>query len=113
MSGGHSTNSIINRKLSARLHKHVVMRSFSLYQYKKMSERFNKMSFREKIVTIQKNSDILTLASDYNWWGVKVKDKEIQEQLEDEGCQFDIEKEWDSSEMNELVDLLGIGNVDI
>ena len=78
-----------------------------------MSERFNKMSFREKIVTIQKNSDILTLASDYNWWGVKVKDKEIQEQLEDEGCQFDIEKEWGSSEMNELVDLLGIGNVDI
>ena len=78
-----------------------------------MSERFNKMSFREKIVTIQKNSDILTLASDYNWWGVKVKDKEIQEQLEDEGCQFDIEKEWGSSEMNELIDLLGIGNVDI
>ena len=113
MSGGHNTNLIINRKLSARLHKHVVMRSFSLEQYKKMSEHFNKMSFREKIVTIQKNSDILTLASDYNWWGVKVKDKEIQEQLEDEGYQFDIEKEWDSREMNELIDLLGIGNVDI
>ena len=89
------------------------MRSFSLEQYKQMAERFNKMSFREKIVTIQKNSDILTLASDYNWWGVKVKDKEIQEQLEDEGYQFDIEKEWDSREMYELVDLLEIGNVDI
>ena len=27
MSGGHSTNLIINRKLSARLHKHAVMPS--------------------------------------------------------------------------------------
>jgi hypothetical protein len=89
------------------------MRSFSLEQYKKMAERFNKMSFREKIVTIQQNSDILTLASDYNWWGVKVKDKEIQEQLDDEDCQFTITQEWDSNEMNELVDLLGIGNTDI
>jgi hypothetical protein len=89
------------------------MRSFSLEQYKKMAERFNKMSFREKIVTIQQNSDILTLASDYNWWGVKVKDKEIQEQLDDEDCQFTITQEWGSSEMYELVDLLGIGNTDI
>ena len=28
MSGGHSTNLIINRKLSARLHKHTVRRSY-------------------------------------------------------------------------------------
>jgi len=89
------------------------MRSFSLDQYKQMAERFNKKSFREKIVTIQQNSDILTLASDYNWWGVKVKDKDIQEQLYDEDCQFTITQEWDSNEMNELVYLLGIGNTDI
>ena len=89
------------------------MRSFSLEQYKKMAERFNKKSFREKIVTIQQNSDILTLASDYNWWGVKVKDKDIQEQLYDEDCQFTITQEWDSNEINELVYLLGIGNTDI
>ena len=86
------------------------MRNFTLEEYKQMAERFNKMSFRNKIVTIQNNSDILTLASDGNWWGVKAKDKEIQEQLEDE---FEIEKEWDSSEMYTLVDLLGIGNTDI
>lgn len=89
------------------------MRSFSLEQYKQMAERFNKKSFREKIVTIQQNSDILTLASDHNWWGVKVKDKDIQEQLDDEDCQFTITQEWDSNEINELVDLLGIGNTDI
>jgi hypothetical protein len=58
-----------------------VRRSFSLEQYRQMAERFNKMSFREKILTIQKNNDILTLASDGNWWGVKVKDIEMQEQL--------------------------------
>ena len=56
-----------------------VVRSFSLEQYQKMAESFNKMSFRDKILTLQKNNDILTLASDYNWWGVKVKDKNIQE----------------------------------
>jgi hypothetical protein len=89
------------------------MRVFTLEQYKTMSERFNKMSFRDKIVTIKDNSDILTLASDHNWWGVKVKDKEIQEDLYDNGWNFTIENEWDSNEMHVLVDLLGIGNTDI
>ncbi len=89
------------------------MRKYSLEQYKQMAERFNKMSFREKIVTIQKNSDILTLASDHNWWGVKAKDKDIQEQLEETDDLFTIESEWDSNEINVLVDLLGIGNTDI
>ena len=89
------------------------MRSFSLEQYKQMAERFNKKKKKKKIVTIQQNSDILTLASDHNWWGVKVKDKDIQEQLDDEDCQFTITQEWDSNEINELVDLLGIGNTDI
>ena len=89
------------------------MRKFTLEQYKRMAIKFNKMSFREKIITIKENSDILTLASDYNWWGVKVKDKDIQEELEDTECQFNITKEWDSNEMHELIDLLGIGNTDI
>jgi hypothetical protein len=89
------------------------MRNFFLEQYKQMAERFNKMPFREKIVTIQKNSDILTLASDGNWWGVKVKDKDIQKQLNDMDYQFTITSEWGSDEMNELVNLLGIGNTDI
>jgi hypothetical protein len=41
------------------------------------------MKFIEKIDTIIKNKDILMLASDGNWWGVKVKDEKIQEQLYD------------------------------
>jgi len=90
-----------------------VRRSFSLEQYRQMAERFNKMSFRDKILTIQKNSDILTLASDGNWWGVKVKDNEMQEQLYGNEWQFNIVNEWGSSEMFDLVDLLGIGNTDI
>ena len=56
---------------------------------------------------------MLTLASDGNWWGVKVKDKKIQEQLEDEDCTFRIENEWGASEMCVLVSLLGIDNTDI
>ena len=89
------------------------MRNFSLEQYVEMSERFNKMPFYDKIKTIRDNSDILTLASDGNWWGVKVKDKDIQEQLYDNEWQFNIQNEWGSSEMFDLVDLLGIGNTDI
>ena len=92
-----------------------IMRRLSLEQYRQMSERFNKMSFRDKILTIQKNSDILTLASDDNlhWWSVKVKDADIQEQLYDNKWQFNITNEWCISEMYDLIDLLGIDNIDI
>lgn len=86
------------------------MRKYTLEQYKEMAERFNKMSFRDKIITIRDNSDILTLASDHNWWGVKVKDKEIQEELHDNEWNFTIENEWYCHEMYELIDLLGIEN---
>ena len=78
-----------------------------------MARRFNQMSFREKIKTIRNNSDILTLASDGNWWGVKVKDKAIQEQLFENDNQFEITNEWGSREMFDLVSILGIDNTDI
>ena len=68
-------------------------REYALEDYRIMSARFNKMSFIDKIRTIKKNTHILTLASDYNWWGVKVKNKEIQEQLEDLEENFNIENE--------------------
>lgn len=89
------------------------MRKYSLEQYKQMADNFNKMSFRDKILTIKNNSDILTLASDYNWWGVKVKDEEIQEQLYEEDYLFEIEQEWSHKEMYTLIELLGIDNIDI
>jgi len=89
------------------------MRQFTLEQYKRMSAKFNKMAFKEKIQTIIDNKDILTLASDHNWWGVKAKDNDIQEQLFDSETQFNIENEWDADEIMVLVDLLGIDNVDI
>jgi hypothetical protein len=88
------------------------MRKFSLEQYIEMAGRFNKMSFYNKIKTIKENSDILTLASDHNWWGVKIKDKGIWEEFNEE-YEFQIEKEWDASEMCDLVSLLGIDNMDI
>lgn len=89
------------------------MRKFTLDQYVRMAKKFNKMSFCDKIKTIRENSDILTLASDGNWWGVKVKDPEIQEELYSNENTFDIANEWGSSEMNDLVYLLGIDNTDI
>ncbi len=89
------------------------MEKYTIEQYRQMSEKFNKMSFYDKIKTIRDNKDILTLASDGNWWGVKVKDEEIQEELFDNEEQFDIENEWRSSEMYDLVSLLGIDNTGI
>lgn len=89
------------------------MRVYKLEEYKEMAKRFNIMNFSEKIKCIQANKDILTLASDYNWWGVKVKDKEIQEELEEADEIFRIENEWGSSEMLTLVFLLGIDVTDI
>lgn len=89
------------------------MREFTLEQYVEMAKRFNKMSFYDKIKTIKDNSDILTLASDGNWWGIKTKSKEIQEQLEELNKEFVIENEWGSSEMYDLINLLEIDNTDL
>ena len=99
MSGGFNQN-----KMKVRI--------FTIEQYKELVLRFNKMDFRNKILTIQKNSDILTLGSDYNWWVVKVKDKDIQEQLENEDNIFRIENEWDHNQMFVLIYLLGLENTD-
>lgn len=71
------------------------------------------MSFYDKIKTIRDNTDILTLACDGNWWGVKVKDNYVQQCLVDSQEEFNIENEWQSSEMMDLVSLLGIDNTDI
>lgn len=89
------------------------MRKFTIEEYMQMAKRFNQMSFCDKIKTIRMNSDILTLASDGNWWGVKVKDNDIQEELFDNGVEFNIKNEWGSSEMYDLISLLGIDKTDI
>lgn len=89
------------------------MREFTLREYIQMAGRFNKMSFYDKIKTIKDNSDILTLASDGNWWVVKVKDKKIQEGLFNSELEFNIKNEWGSSEMYDLINLLEIDNTDL
>jgi len=89
------------------------MRKFTLEQYKQMSASFNKKPFSLKIKLLQENSDILVLACDYNWWGVKVRDKEIQEQLYELDEQFTITSEWGYNEMSDLIGLLGLEMTDI
>lgn len=83
------------------------MRTFTLDQYKRMSEKFNKMDFRGKLKVLQENSDILSLANDYNWWWVVVKDAEIHEALDDEGVHFEIPHEWGFEEMHTLITMIG------
>jgi len=89
------------------------MRTFTISEYREMSLRFNRMSFRDKIKTIKNNSDILTLASDGNWWGVEAKDESIQNELEENDDNFRITNEWGASEMFELISLLEISNTSL
>lgn len=89
------------------------MKKLTLEDYITLSERFNSMSFVTKIKTLIDNKDILTLASDHNWWVVKTKDTEIQELLEEIDSVFTIENEWDSEEIHNLVYLLGLEVTDI
>jgi len=89
------------------------MKKYTIEQYRQMAKKFNQMSFYDKIKTIRDNKQILTLASDGNWWGVKVKDEEIEEQLFDDEEQFNIENQWGISEIYDLVKLLGIDKTDI
>jgi len=73
----------------------------------------NAMNFKNKILYLQHNGHILTLASDGNCWGVRVKDTKIQEQLEDCECNFTITQEWDCHEMFDSISILKIGNTDL
>jgi len=89
------------------------MKKYTLEQYQEMAKKFNKMSFSQKIKVLRDNKEILTLASDHNFWGVKVLDEEIQDDLYETESGFDIETEWGSREMHDLVGLLGINITDI
>ena len=99
--------------LLAELPKQNQNRKFSFDQYKKMSIRFNKMTFADRVKTIQENSDLFTLASDGNVWGVKIKDKEIEELFDENDLQFEIEREWGSREMYGLIFLLEMELTDL
>lgn len=83
---------------------------YTIQQYKAMANRFNAMSFSEKIRTIRDNPTMMQLANDGNWWGVKLTDTEAQEMIEEAEIYFEIESEWGSSEMQDLIALLGITN---
>ena len=90
------------------------MKKYTLEQYQEMAKKFNKMSFSQKIKVLRDNKEILTLASDHNFWGVKAVDTDIQEELFDSDNEFHLqETEWGSSEMHDLVGLLGINITDI
>lgn len=87
------------------------MRQYTIDQYYEMSDRFNKLSFSDKIKKLSENKDILCLASDGNHWEVHVKDELVQERLSDEERNFSITTEWGAFEMMVLIDLIGIENI--
>jgi len=79
-----------------------------------MAKNFNSKSFINQIRTVRDNKEIITLASDHNFWRVKAVDTDIQEELFDSDNEFHLqETEWGSREMHDLVGLLGINITDI
>ncbi len=90
------------------------MRQFTLEEYRVMSKRFNSLTFYHQMRGLIKHQDILKICADHNWWVVKVKDKEIQEQLEelDEVFSF-YNQEWGGNEIEVLLNLLDLGVYDI
>lgn len=90
------------------------MRQFTLEEYKVMSERFNRLDFYYQMRGLIKHKDILKICSDHNWWGVKVRDEEIQEQLEELGEEFSFgNKQWGVNEIVILLSLLDLGVYDL
>ena len=84
------------------------MRTFTIDQYIRMASKFNKMNFDQKLECLNNNSDILTLDSDGNWWGVRPVDKDIRFQLEEKDVLFEIENEWGHSEMMSILNMTKI-----
>lgn len=85
---------------------------FTLEDYEMMSSYFNRLSFKNKILYLQEHKDVLSLGADGNWWVVKVNDEDIQEELYESDKHFRIENEWESLEMFNLIELLGLKIVD-
>jgi len=80
----------------------------TLEMYRGLAANFNKLPFYLQIKTLQEKTHILQLCADHNWWVVKVRDKEIQEQLEELDEVFSFKnQEWGSDEMDTLAALLG------
>ena len=79
--------------------------------YQPWADHFNALPFKGKIEFLQGNLN-LTLKSDGNWWKVEHKDPLIQEELDEAGVTFKIEREWGSSEMCDLIELLNVSNTD-
>lgn len=87
------------------------MRKYTFEQYVEMSERFNNMSFANKIKTLVNNSDLFGLANDYNWWWVEILDEEIKDVLEENNITFVVPNEWGESEMIVLLQELKVNLV--
>lgn len=89
------------------------MRKLSFDEYRLMSIEFNRLTFANKISYLIENRDVLQFLSDCNWWTVHVKDEEMDNLLSEYDITFDIENDWGSSEMCDLVGLLGIDISDL
>ena len=85
---------------------------YDLKEYLEMAEEFNSMRFSNKIIWLRDNPELAMLGSDHNYWRVKLVDREMEEDLEELGVEFKINKEWDSSEIDDLISIIGIKNVD-
>lgn len=75
--------------------------------YREWSKRFNKLSFKDKVVELRRNQDIFTLTvNDEFRWGIKVSDSFIQGYLENICEEFEFKSSYITREA--IIDLMVI-----
>jgi len=93
-------------KLLISLERHGKMK-YDLNQYKTLAERFNKMSFLQKIVTIKQQSDLFILeVDDCSNFFLRLNDDGAQLQGIDKW--FEFPQEWSGKSFQALFSLIDI-----
>lgn len=82
--------------------------AYTVEQYKTLSERFNKMSFLQKLITIKNNDTLMYIETDGYNVRLRFFDKEVMERGDDLLFFFPQFLEY-----SHLKDIFSLGNIDV
>lgn len=81
---------------------------YSEHQYKTLAERFNKMSFLQKLITIKNNSEVFYLESDGYNFRLRLCDETAMNSGLDSYFSFP-----ELLEYSHIKDILSLGNINV
>ena len=82
--------------------------AYTVEQYKTLSERFNKMSFLQKLITIKNNDTLMYIETDGYNVRLRFFDKEVMERGDDLLFSFP-----EFFEYSHLKDIFSLGNINV